>query len=136
VGQSAEFSGEERSAGTRQRSRRREIIAGHAREPERSGSAIVQEERGGTSQAELSGTRGDGKPQRAGGEAVCDRGGDAARAGRGVADADRTAERTPGQAESGRGRRSDHGGRRQGISGARFYRGIAETGGDTPHRGV
>ena len=75
----------------------------------------------------LFGAPGDGEPQRVGEETVRDRGGNAAGAGRGVADAGGSVGTNPGQAESGRGGRHDHGRRGQGVSGAGFYRGIAET---------
>ena len=113
-----------------------EIIAGHARKRKRSGSTLVQEERGGRGQAGIFRAPGDGKPKRLGHETLRDRGGDAAGTGRGAADAEGTAGTNSGQAQSGRGWRNDHGGRGQGLSGARFYRGIAKTFDHPAHRRV
>src|SRR5882762_793415 len=115
LGESAEFSGEEGAAGARDGERRAADVARHARKPDGSGSAAVQEERGGRSETQLFGTPGDGKPEWADCEIVCDAIGDAGRTAGSLGDDGTDREEGEGEGEGG-GRKGIHVGSGQGLS--------------------
>src|SRR5467141_400559 len=103
------------AVGGRDGERRAADIARHARKPDGSGSAAVQEERGGRSETQLFGTPGDGKPEWADCEVVCDAVGDARRTAGSLGDDGTDREEGEGEGE-GEGRKGTHVGSGQGLS--------------------